>query len=75
MGRMTKVLKEAINEISGLPEADQEQIGRGLLSHVEKLGRLRTEIDKGLRSLDAGEGGELNIGDFIREAHLRHGRT
>jgi len=72
---MTKVLKEAIDEISGLPEADQEKIGRGLLSHVEKLGRLRMEISKGIHSLDTGEGRGLNIEDFIREAHLRHGRT
>ena len=73
MGDMTKVLKEAIDEVSALPEADQEKIGRGLLSHVEKLRRLRTEIDKGIRSLDAGEGKELDIEDFIREARARYG--
>jgi hypothetical protein len=28
---MTKVLKEAIEEVSNLPEADQELIGRELL--------------------------------------------
>jgi len=75
MGDMTKVLKEAIDEVSALPEADQEKIGRGLLSHVEKLRRLRAEIDKGIRSLDAGKGKELDIEDFIRKAHARHGGT
>jgi len=64
---MVKTLEQAIAEISNLPEADQEQIGRKLLSHVEKLRQLRAEVDKGIRSLDAGEGKELNIEDFIRQ--------
>jgi hypothetical protein len=73
MGDMTKVLKEAIEEISNLTAADQEKIGRDLLAHVEKLRRLRAEIDKGIRSLDAGEGRELDIEDFIRNVNARHG--
>jgi len=73
MGDMTKVLKDAIEEISNLPAADQEKIGRDLLAHVEKLRRLRAEIDKGIRSLDAGEGRELDIEDFIRNVNARHG--
>jgi hypothetical protein len=64
---MVKTLEQAIAEISNLPEADQEQIGRKLLSHIEKLRQLRAEVDKGIRSLDAGEGKELNIEDFIRQ--------
>jgi hypothetical protein len=72
---MTKVLTDALEEISNLSEADQERIGRGLLSHVEKLRRLRTEIDKGIRSLDAGEGQELDIDEFVRLAKTRHGRN
>jgi len=69
---MAKVLKDALDEVATLPEADQEKIGRGLLSHVEKLRQLRGEIDKGIRSLDRGEGKELNIEEFIRQ---RHGRA
>src|SRR5437588_8893442 len=53
--RMVKSLEQAIAEVANLPEADQEQIGRRLLVHVEKLRQLRAEIDKGIRSLDAGE--------------------
>jgi len=64
---MVKTLEQAIAEVANLPDADQEQIGRKLLSHVEKLRQLRVEIDKGIRSLDAGQGGGLNIGDFIRQ--------
>jgi hypothetical protein len=64
---MVKTLDEAIEQVTALPEADQEQIGRSLLSHVEKLRRLREELDKGVRSLDAGKGTEFSIEEFIRQ--------
>ncbi len=70
---MVKTLEQAIAEVATLPDADQEQIGRKLLSHVEKLRLLRGEIDQGIRSLDAGQGRELNIDDFIRQKNKRHG--
>jgi hypothetical protein len=62
---MVKTLEQAIAEVSELPAADQEQIGRKLLTHVEKLRELRRDIDKGIRSLDAGEGRPLDIEEFI----------
>jgi hypothetical protein len=65
---MIKIMKEAIDEISALPESDQEIIGRQLLSHVEKLRRLRVEIDRGERSLDTGQGRELDIDAFVARA-------
>ena len=68
---MVKTLEQAIAEIAELPAADQEEIGRKLLSHVEKLRALRREVDKGLRSLDAGEGKPLDIEDFIRQANKK----
>src|SRR5437588_12738886 len=40
---MIRTLEQAIARISQLPAADQEQIGRKLLSHVEKLNALRRE--------------------------------
>ena len=64
---MVKTLEQAIAEVERLPAEDQEQIGRTLLSHLEKLGALRTDIDKGLRSLDAGEGKESSVDDFLRQ--------
>ena len=70
---MVKTLEQAIAEISNLPIADQEQIGRKLLSHVERLRLLRAEIDKGIRSLDAGQGSELNIDRFIAQKNERRG--
>jgi hypothetical protein len=64
---MVRTLEQAIAELERLPTEDQEQIGRTLLSHVEKLRALRAEIDNGLRSLDAGLGRESSIDDFIAQ--------
>jgi hypothetical protein len=72
---MVRTLEKAFAEVSNLPEADQEQIGQRLLSHVEKLRQLRVEIDKGIRSLDAGEGRPLDIEDSLRRENDRHGRS
>ena len=69
---MVRTLEQTIAQISRLPDADQEQIGRKLLSHVEKLTALRDEIDKGVQSLDAGTGSALNMEDFLREKNSRH---
>ena len=68
MSDMTKIMKEAIDEVSALPESDQETIGRQLLSHMEKLRRLRVEIDRGERSLDSGQGRELDIDAVVAQA-------
>ena len=72
---MVKTLELAITEVTNLPDADQEQIGRKLLTHVEKLRSLRTEIDKGIRSLDAGKGKPLDIEEFLNEQNERYGRS
>jgi hypothetical protein len=63
---MVKTFEQAIAEVAELPDADQEQIGRQLLSHVEKLRKLREQLDEGVRSLDAGRGTALDIDEFIR---------
>lgn len=70
---MVRTLEQAITQLSRLPEADQEEIGRKLLSHVEKLNSLRADIDKGLRSLDAGDGVAVNIEDLILQKNSRRG--
>jgi hypothetical protein len=75
MSGMVRTLEKAIAEVSNLPDADQEQIGQRLLSHVEKLRRLRIEIDNGIRSLEAGEGRPLDIEEFLRLENERHGRS
>jgi len=70
---MVRTLEQAIAQISRLPDADQENIGRRLLAHVEKLNSLRGEIDRGINSLDAGQGSDLNIEDFLRKKNSSHG--
>jgi hypothetical protein len=72
---MVKTLEQAIAQLARLPDAYQEQIGRKLLSHVEKLNTLRAEIDKGIRSLDAGKGSALDIEDFLRRKNSGYGGT
>jgi len=70
---MVKTLEQAFAEVSRLPDADQEQIGRKLLSHVEKPKVLRRDIDEGVRSLDAGEGRPLDIEEFLRQKNQTRG--
>jgi hypothetical protein len=70
---MVRTLEQAIAQISRLPDADQEQIGRKLLTHVEKLRTIRAEIDKGIQSLDEGKGRALDMEDFLRDKNSRHG--
>jgi hypothetical protein len=72
---MTKTLEQAIAELASLPDSDQEQIGRKLLSHVEKLRLLRGDIDEGVRSLDTGQGRQLDVEDLIRRKNERYGRS
>jgi hypothetical protein len=68
---MVKALEQAIAQVAELPDSDQEQIGRKLLSHVEKLRDLRRDIDAGVQSLDAGEGRPLDIEEFLRRANAK----
>jgi hypothetical protein len=72
---MTRTLKEAIAEVESLPEAAQEHIGKELLQHVDKLRRLRSKLDKGVQSLDRGEGRELDIKSVLKRARAQHGRA
>ena len=71
---MTKTLNKAIAELEKLPQAAQDEIGRELLAHIRKLRKLRAEIEKGIRSLDAGKGRPLDIEDFLRRARKRYAK-
>ena len=71
---MVKTLQKAIAEVAALPDADQEEIGRKLLSHVEKLRELRADIDAGIRSLDEGKERPVDIEKFIEKMKRDHGR-
>jgi hypothetical protein len=70
---MTHTLEKAIAEVGQLPDADQEEIGRQLLDHVEKLRRLRSDIRQGIASLDAGLGQEVSIEELIARKNKGHG--
>jgi hypothetical protein len=68
------MLEEAMSRVATLPAAAQEKIGEELLLHVEKVGRLRAELEKGVQSLDRGEGRELDIEDAIKRARAQYGQ-
>jgi hypothetical protein len=71
---MVKTLEIAISKVAALPEAAQEQLGREILERIETLAQLRSEIEIGVRELDAGMGEKLDIEDVIREARAEHAR-
>jgi hypothetical protein len=74
LDRMTKLLEEAIAKVSKLPEATQKSIAEDLIAHIESVEHLRTELQKGIDSLDRGEGQELDIEHVIRTARTAYER-
>ena len=72
---MVKTLERAFTEVASLSEAAQELIGQELLAHVAKLRALRTDLEQGIASLDAGQGKALDIEKIIACAHKRHGKA
>jgi hypothetical protein len=71
---MTKLLEEAIAKLATLPEASQRKIGEELIAHVKKVHDLRAELQKGVRSLERGEGRELDMAYVIKRARAKYGR-
>ena len=71
---MVRILELAVEALNNLPAADQERMGRQLLSYIEKLLALRIEIEKGARVLDAEAGVPLDVADFLTQQNARHGR-
>jgi hypothetical protein len=71
---MMELLQQAIDEAGKLPEADQEAIARQLLAHVDKIRRLRADLQAGIASLDGGQGQPLAIDELITRARRRAGR-
>jgi hypothetical protein len=72
---MTNTLKQAMEKIETLPAATQERIGEELLLHVEKVRRLRAQLESAARSLDHDGGREINIEEIIKRAHAQHGEA
>jgi phage shock protein A len=71
---MVRTLEIAISKASNLPEAAQDQLARELLERIESLEQLRSEIEVGIRELDAGLGEELDIEEVIGQAHREHAK-
>jgi hypothetical protein len=71
----SKTLDQAIAKAHELPEADQERIGRELSDYIDHLRALRSDIDQGLRSLDAGLGRQVDIEDVIGRARAMHAKA
>ena len=72
---MTKLLQEAMDKVSTLPEATQQSIAEDLIAHVESVQHLRAELQKGIVSLDRGEGQELDIDQVMRTARAAYERN
>ena len=72
---MVRVLELAVEALGSLPAADQERMGRQLLSYIEKLLRLRIEVDKGARALEDEAGVPLDVDAFLHQQNERHGRA
>jgi hypothetical protein len=70
---MTKQLAQVFAEIEKLSETEQERIAEELGAYLRKLHDLREELDRGLRSLEAGAAKELDIEEVI--ARARAGAT
>jgi hypothetical protein len=70
---MTKTLELALSKAAALSEPAQEQLGRELLERIDTLSRLRSDIEIGLRELDAGLGTEIDMADVARQARSEHG--
>ena len=68
----TVTLKAALAKVNELPETDQDRIGQELTRYVDDLQQLRADLDKGLASLDAGLGKELDIEAVIATAKKQY---
>jgi hypothetical protein len=70
---MTKLLEQAMAKMATLPVKTQEKIGAELLAHVDKVSAMRDALERGITSLDKGEGKELDIVKVIGRARREYG--
>lgn len=70
---MTETLEGAVAALSLQPPDTQDRIAAELLAHVEKLERLRADIDQGLEALNEGRAKSLDIEALIRRARTSDG--
>ncbi len=70
---MPTALDAAFAKAQQLPQADQERIGRELSDYVDHLKSLREDLARGVESLDAGRGREVDIEALISRARTANG--
>jgi len=63
----TTAFEIAISKAQELPEETREQLGRDVLFQIEKLERLRADLQVGIDQLNAGQGNELTSTRLFRK--------
>ena len=66
-------LAQAFAKAKSLPQADQDRLARDLERYFDSLAVLRGKLDKGIRSLDAGLGKQLEMEAVIAKARACRG--
>jgi hypothetical protein len=69
----TTALEVAISKARSLPDAAREQIGRDVLLRIERLEKLRGDLQIGIDELEAGKGETIAMDDLKAEARQQHG--
>jgi hypothetical protein len=72
---MSEALKQAIDQLATLPASAQQKIGEELLTHVEKMRGLRSQLETAATSLDRDGGRAVAIDAVIKRARARYGRA
>jgi hypothetical protein len=70
----TTALEVAISKARSLPDAAREQIGRDVLLRIERLEKLRGDLQIGIDELEAGKGETIAMDDMKAEARQQHGK-
>lgn len=65
-------MRKPSKEYRHSPKATQKSIAEDLIAHVESVEHLRAELQKGINSLDRGQGQEVDIEQLIRTARLQY---
>jgi hypothetical protein len=70
----TTALEVAMSKARSLPDAAREQIGRDVLLRIERLEKLRGDLQIGIDELEAGKGETIAMDDLKAEARQQHGK-
>ena len=68
----SKTFDAAIAKAQQLPAADQERLGRELNDYIDHLRALRSDVEAGVRSVEAGRAKALDIEAVLVRARSMH---